>query len=321
MDEDQIYESIYNEARNGNVDSALDELQKTVDQLRKANKLREVLQVLLTTSSILLERNVVDEAANLANLALKISIGQSNEFTLPLLKEFAISYPIENQSTSMINFYLTLIRISGDQNQILRKKLISFAEFNFKQRPDFIQKMYLKLYKECFQANTTSQIIKSYSENSVLEAKEELKQISLNNAVPLHFARFLWSISKNNFENDTSTEKSLLIKSWKHTVNAIFLRAILIVSLQSGSREKSSLASRTLYESILLSKPDDIDISILDHPLYRFGNLITKLMVNFKSITNDSFKNVVDAYEKMLFQDSEIAILLSLISQKYLNQK
>ena len=78
MEERAEFESIFKEARDGNVDYALDELQKVIDKLRKTYKLREALQLLLTTSTILLKKNIVDEAANLANLALKISIGQSN---------------------------------------------------------------------------------------------------------------------------------------------------------------------------------------------------------------------------------------------------
>ncbi|KAK8838382.1 hypothetical protein M9Y10_033007 [Tritrichomonas musculus] len=317
MEDDHLQlELIHKEAIDGNIDNVLNSLPGIIEQLNNSNLYNTAVNFLLQISSVCLKKNKVQEASNIANIALNIYLDQHLDEVLNSLIKFALDYPIDNQSISMINFFTKLIYLQGDKSIDLRKKLITFAESNLKYKPEFIQKMYLVLYKEFFQANATDQIIISYENNSILK-----------DSIPMCFSRFLWSISanfsnrntENNNDNNNENQKHLLFDSFQHSINAIFLRAVLIVSLQSENRELASLASRTLYESISLTKPNDIEPSILNHPFYHFGNLLTKLMMKHATVKSNLFKSIIDAFEKILFQDSEIVILLSLISQRYFN--
>lgn len=322
------FNALLQESYSGNIEGVMDVLPSFIQELELSGQFLTAIQIILKLSTVFLEIDEKKSAAILALFGLKFSIKHQKEKILPLMVQFAVLYPIEHQPVSMIGFYTSLLSIIGDKDQVVRKKLILFAISNY-NNPVFIQKMYLQLYKSCFHSRLDEFLIENPSkldniETSTSPPENHGVQIGLKalqtskfliDNIPLHFARYLWSISKSEYTEDFDTPFDQY--SYQYTKNAIFLRAVLAVALLTRNLEKASRASRTLFESILPAKPPEVDISFLNHPFYRCANFITKILLNYKKLTSETFKKAVCSYETILFQDSELTILIRAINKKY----
>ncbi|OHS93829.1 hypothetical protein TRFO_02349 [Tritrichomonas foetus] len=271
-------QSLYKLARDDCIDYVLEATPELVNDIKKTEDTLNAVTVLLTLSAIFAEKNEIGAASDIANFALTVAAPYPPKI-LGLLNAFALCFPEKNQSISMEYFFSRLISISGDKDHLLRKKLIRFAENNHHNHA-FIQKNYILLYRECLLSKKPFDF--------------------LTDEVSHNFARHLWRMAQKSGDS--------------HTGNAIFLRSIMAASLQGRNNSDSANAARLLFEAIFDTKPDEVDFNILNHPFYRYANFFTKALVS-KNV--DSYKRIGFCYEKLLFQDSEIAMMSDMIFKKY----
>ena len=277
------FQAILYFAKSENFEFALSEANLICNELKDVY-LYEMMELFVNLSTIAISFNNTYYAAKFAEKAIDIHPRtKPSKEVKALLTKFALGVKCDFCSPYFYSIYSKIIELVGDEDHEIRKhQLMSHYVLPIRSY-DTIQRTFLDFFDECLK-----------NENDFEYINDEIYEM---------FVKFLW--------------KCALIIADKHSINAFFLRAVLYVAGR-GDKFLASVAARNLFDYIKKRKPDEIEISVFNHPLFRFTNFATNVLLdgNF-----EAYNRLCYSYEKLLYQDVEIPVYLETIYQKYFKVK